>query len=159
MTTLNFTPLYRRSVHSNCISQQVQQLQKSQQRKHAHKLQQQATNNQGFPHYDIVQHDENSFQIVLALAGFELNEIDITVTADKLLVSSSKKSDQASEIKYLHQGINGADFKREFVLAEYVQVSDAEMTNGLLTINLHREVPEALQPRKVAIGTKSSLLN
>lgn len=154
MTTFNFTPLYRNAVGFDHIAEKVQRAQNIKRKS--------ATQLQEFPHFNIVQNDENSYQIVLALAGFALDDIDITVTADKLLVTSNRKSEsdsnadsseQKTAAKLIHQSISLSDFQREFVLADHVQVRDAEMHQGLLTINLFREVPKALQPRKVAIGS------
>ena len=68
------------------------------------------------------------------------------------MVSGKKVSDDSKAQQYLHQGINQADFSRKFMLAEHVEVTDAQMEQGLLTINLHREVPATQQPRKISIG-------
>ncbi|MFT5881170.1 MAG: molecular chaperone IbpA [Moritella sp.] len=120
-----------------------------------------------YPRYNIAQTGESDYQITLALAGFSLDEIDITVTANEMTVtgkkeSGKKESGQKETIKkeavnnttprFLHQGINQSDFSRKFVLADHVQVQSANMEQGLLSINLTREIPVALQPRKVAIG-------
>ena len=151
MTTFNFTPLYRNAVGFERIAEKVQRAQELKRKS--------TTQAQAFPRFNIVQTDEYNYQIVLALAGFALEDIDITVTADKLVVASVKntKNDAANKdkalTKFIHQGIKLDDFKREFVLADHVQVQDAQMQQGLLTINLCREVPEALKPRKVAIGS------
>lgn len=110
-----------------------------------------------YPHYNIAQLGESDYQITLALAGFSLDEIDITVTANEMTVTGSKKSGTKEQVgsdtqQFLHQGINQSDFSRKFELADHVQVQSANMEQGLLSINLTREVPAALQPRKVAIG-------
>jgi len=104
-----------------------------------------------YPRYNIIHIGELDYQITLALAGFSLEEIDITVTADELVITGKKQLVETTST-LLHQGINQADFSRKFALAEHVHVLGAEMAKGLLTINLQRQVPEALQPRKVTIG-------
>jgi len=105
----------------------------------------------GYPRYNISQVGELDYQITLALAGFSLEEIDITVTADELVITGKKQVVETTST-LLHQGINQADFSRKFALADHVQVLSADMNQGLLTVSLHREVPEALKPRKVTIG-------
>ncbi|MCJ8351909.1 Hsp20 family protein [Moritella sp.] len=104
-----------------------------------------------YPRYNITHVGELDYQITLALAGFSLEEIDITVTADELVITGKRQPVEVTST-WLHQGINQADFSRKFALAEHVQVLGAEMVQGLLTINLQRQVPAALQPRKVTIG-------
>jgi len=104
-----------------------------------------------YPRYNISQFGELDYQISLALAGFSLAEIDITVTANELVIIGKKQPEEQIP-KLLHQGINQADFTRTFALADHVHVVGAEMQQGLLTINLERKVPEALKPRKVSIG-------
>ncbi|QFI37087.1 Hsp20 family protein [Moritella marina ATCC 15381] len=104
-----------------------------------------------YPRYNISQMSETDYQITLALAGFSLEEIDITVTASELVITGEKLPlKQTSTL--LHQGINQTNFSRKFALADHVHVVNADMHQGLLTINLNREIPEALQPRKIVIG-------
>lgn len=171
-TTFDFAPLYRHAVGFDRFANMAQELVEQQlagqrlsetckakksvstkaatQVKATDKAVKQKTDN-GYPRYNISQLDELDYQITLALAGFSLEEIDITVTADELVIVG-KKQPLEQNSKMLHQGINQADFSRKFALADHVHVLGADMVQGLLTINLQRQVPEALQSRKVAIG-------
>lgn len=105
----------------------------------------------GYPPYNIVQHNENEFSISLAVAGFSME--DITVTKDKNTLSIEGKSPKTAEEEknYLHRGVAARSFNREFTLADYVEVDKAELKLGMLNILLKREVPEELQPRKISI--------
>ena len=105
----------------------------------------------GYPPYNIVQHNENEFSISLAVAGFSME--DITVTKDKNTLCIEGKSPKTAdeEKNYLHRGVAARSFNREFTLADYVEVDKAELKLGMLNILLKREVPEELQPRKISI--------
>ena len=105
----------------------------------------------GYPPYNIVQHNENEFSNSLAVAGFSME--DITVTKDKNTLSIEGKSPKTAdeEKNYLHRGVAARSFNREFTLADYVEVDKAELKLGMLNILLKREVPEELQPRKISI--------
>ena len=110
----------------------------------------------GYPPYNIERTDENQYEITLAVAGFSEDDLEIEVVDRDLRVSGRKDADEAGEREFLHQGIAGRNFDRRFRLAEHVLVSGAELKNGLLTIALEREIPEAKKPRKIEIGDKSS---
>jgi molecular chaperone IbpA len=103
-----------------------------------------------YPPFDIEQDGEDRYRITLALAGYRRDEIDITAKQNLLTVSGRKSED--SERRYLHRGIGGRSFERSFVLGDYVQVRGAEFADGLLSIELVREVPEQMRPRKIEIG-------
>ncbi|CED59546.1 16 kDa heat shock protein A [Moritella viscosa] len=173
-TTFDFAPLYRHAVgfdrFANMAQKLVEQQLASQRMLDTCKAKKSMDKNKkvnsgqaknqavktlvdtNYPRYNITHIGELDYQITLALAGFSLEEIDITVTADELVVTGKKQPVEATST-LLHQGINQADFSRKFALADHVHVLGAEMAQGLLTINLQRQVPEALQPRKVAIGS------
>lgn len=104
----------------------------------------------GFPLYNIVKDGENRFQVVLAVAGFTPEEVDVSLENSTLTVTGTKAA-EAEEPTYLHKGIAFRDFKREFRLGQYIEVEGAEFRNGLLTITLVRNVPEAMKPRKIEI--------
>ena len=106
--------------------------------------------NDTYPPYNIERGDDDHYQITLALAGFSPNEVTITAEQNVLTVEGSKA--QKPETEYLYQGISARPFRRVFNLAEYVQVKDASFENGLLKIELVREVPEAMKPRRIAIN-------
>ncbi|NQZ50182.1 MAG: Hsp20 family protein [Moritella sp.] len=164
-TTFDFAPLYRHAVGFDRFANMAQKIVKQQlatqrmsdvckAKKSMAKNTASAVNTQvdtNYPRYNITHVGELDYQITLALAGFSLEEIDITVTADELVITGKKQPVDVTST-WLHQGINQADFSRKFALAEHVQVLGAEMVQGLLTINLQRQVPAALQPRKVTIG-------
>jgi molecular chaperone IbpA len=106
------------------------------------------------PPYDIEMRDENEYAVTVAAAGFEQDELDIQVENSVLTVHGKKSSDTDGKGKrqYLYQGIATRAFERKFSLADHVQVTDADFNNGLLTINLVREIPEMMKPRTVSIN-------
>jgi len=103
-----------------------------------------------YPHYNIEREGEDHYRISLALAGFRPDEITITAEHNVLTVEGSKTEKPQGE--YLYQGISSRPFRRVFNLAEYVQVKSAAFEDGLLKIDLVREVPEAMKPRRIAIN-------
>lgn len=102
-----------------------------------------------YPPFNIVQDDETSFTVEMALAGFTENQIEISVEKRELTVEG--KPAQEEERNYLHKGIAQRAFRRVFRLGDHVEVREASMTNGLLTIRLVQEVPEAEQPKRISI--------
>ena len=109
-----------------------------------------------YPPYNIEVLEENRYAITLAVAGFTESDIDITVEKSVLKVSGQKAKEK--ERNYLHQGIASRSFERKFSLADYVEVTSASLSNGLLTIELAREIPEAMKPRTIAINQGKSVL-
>jgi molecular chaperone IbpA len=107
-----------------------------------------------YPPYNIERIGEDKYQVSLALAGFTPEEIAITAEQNVLTVEG-RKAEQGDH-QYLYQGISARPFRRTFNLAEYVQVKGASFEQGLLKIELAREVPEAMKPRKIAIASKSA---
>ena len=104
-----------------------------------------------YPPFDLMSDGEDRYRITLAVAGFTPQEIDITAQHNLLIVSGRKESQD--ERGYIHRGIAARSFERRFALGDYVQVRGAELKDGLLTIELVREVPEEMKPRKIAIGS------
>ena len=105
----------------------------------------------GYPPYNIAQINENEYMISLAVAGFGMDNLSIEKDKDTLKIEgAAPKGDD--EVNYLHRGIGGRNFRREFTLAEHVDVHNAELKNGMLNIHLKREVPEELQPKKIKIN-------
>jgi molecular chaperone IbpA len=104
-----------------------------------------------FPPFDIEQDGEDRYRITLAVAGFTQQEIDITSKQNLLVVTGAKSEDK--ERSYIHRGIAARAFERRFVLGDYVQVKGAELKDGLLTIELAREIPDEMKPRKIEIGS------
>ena len=103
-----------------------------------------------YPPYNVLKHDDNHFEIEIAVAGFEKEDIKIEVDQDQLIIKGQRLKDDDSD-KYLHRGLAARDFERSWTLAEYMEVGDAELTNGILRVKLTRIVPEALKPRLIAI--------
>jgi molecular chaperone IbpA len=108
-----------------------------------------------YPPYNIERLGEDRFQISLALAGFSPDEIAVTAEQNVLTVEG-RKSDK-DQHEYLYQGISARPFKRQFNLADYVQVKTASFDNGLLQVQLVREIPEAMKPRRIAINGGASV--
>jgi molecular chaperone IbpA len=102
-----------------------------------------------YPPYNIERTGEDSYRISLAIAGFAPDEVVVTAEQNMLTVEGRKA--EKSDSQYLYQGISGRSFRRQFSLADYVQVKGALLKNGLLQIDLVREVPEAMKPRRIAI--------
>jgi molecular chaperone IbpA len=103
-----------------------------------------------YPPFDLIQVDNNHYRINLAVAGFTRDEIDITAQQNQLVVTGKKADDD--KIDYIHRGIANRQFERRFGLADFIKVTDAAFNDGLLSIDLVREIPEAMRPRKISIG-------
>ena len=105
---------------------------------------------QGYPPFNVIQESDDEYTISLAIAGFSMNDLDITLEKDTLTIEGT--SPEVPEGKnYLHKGIGNRNFRRQFTLAEHIEVEDAELENGMLHINLVRNVPEAQKPKKISI--------
>jgi molecular chaperone IbpA len=112
------------------------------------------TSENNYPPYNIERIGEDQYEISLALAGFSPSEITITAEQNLLTVEGSKA--QKAEHEYLYQGISARPFRRVFNLAEFVEVKSAAFEDGLLRIELRREVPEAMKPRRISIGANEN---
>lgn len=121
-------------------------------------LESQVRNNAGdnYPPFNIERRDEDSYRITLAVAGFRERDLDITAQQN-LLTIQGKKRDDSVEGEMLHVGIANRGFERRFELADYVRVANADLADGLLVIDLVREVPDAMKPKKIAIGAQQPL--
>jgi molecular chaperone IbpA len=109
-----------------------------------------------YPPFNIERRGEDAYRITLAVAGFRSADIEITAQQN-LLVIQGKKGDETPAGQYLHVGIAQRGFERRFELADYVRVDSANLEDGLLVIDLVREVPEAMKPKKIAVGTQRTL--
>jgi molecular chaperone IbpA len=105
----------------------------------------------GYPPFDIVRENDDSYRITLAVAGFAPNEIEIVAQQNQLTVTGNK-SDQDDKRQFFHRGIATRTFERRFQLADFIEVGNARFEHGLLSIKLKRVVPEAMKPRKIEIG-------
>lgn len=144
MNSIDLTPFYRNSVGFDRLASLLDTALKSDT----------ATN--GYPPYNIEELEENRYAITLAVAGFTRDELDIQVEKGVLTVRGSKNA--KDERKYLYQGIANRTFERKFNLADYIEVTGADLSNGLLTISLLKEIPEVMKPRTIAINQDSNVL-
>ena len=146
MTTFDFAPLFRTSVGYDRLASLMNS---------AHR----GESGNNFPPYNIQKAGDNQYRITMAVAGFSEEELDITSENNKLLVSGTKPEEKESEDNaYLYRGIATRSFERRFNLAEHVKVTGARLDNGLLHIELEREIPEAMKPRKIEIQSSSILI-
>ena len=136
MRTVDFSPLFRSAIGFDRLFDLAEA---------AHRA-----GEEGYPPYNIERLDENRFQISVALAGFKSEEVELTVEQN-VLTLEGRKSDK-EERTFLHRGISARNFKRQFTLADHVEVKGAGFENGLLVVDLQREIPEAKKPRRIAIG-------
>ncbi len=143
MRTSDFSPLFRHSVGFD----RMQRLMDA-----AARMDSSAT---AYPPYNIEQVGEDGYRITMAVAGFGEDDLDVTVKENTLVVSGRLRETEDEDVTYLHRGIAGRAFERRFELAEHVNVVGGDLVNGLLHIDLVREVPEEKKPRKIAIGTKA----
>lgn len=121
-------------------------------------LENQVRNNSGdnYPPFNIERRNDDAYRITLAVAGFKPGDLDITAQQN-LLTIVGKKQDETHEGEMLHVGIANRGFERRFELADYVRVDNADLADGLLVIDLVREVPEAMKPKKIAVGGQHKL--
>ena len=145
MRNYDLTPLYRSAIGFDRLAQLAEHAASSKA-------------NSGYPPYNIELINENSYRITMAVAGFTMGELEITSEGEKLVIKGIKP-EQATERHYLYQGIAERGFERTFQLADHVKVTGANLEHGLLDIDLHREIPEALKSRKIAIGQTREIEN
>jgi molecular chaperone IbpA len=107
--------------------------------------------NTGYPPYNIIKYDEDQYYIELAVAGFSMEELVITLDKDQLIIEGYPNEHEDDIPSYLHKGIANRNFIRTFKIAEHVEVQDAALKLGILQIALKRSIPEELQPKKIAI--------
>jgi len=109
---------------------------------------------ENYPPFNLERLAEDRYRITLAVAGFKADEIDVTAQQNLLLVAGKKKEDEAQQSgSFLHLGIANRSFERRFELADFVRVDSANLADGLLVIELVREVPEAMKPKKISVGS------
>jgi molecular chaperone IbpA len=111
---------------------------------------------ENYPPFNLERVADDRYRITIAVAGFKSDEIDITAQQNLLLVTGKKGSEnEVSQGSYLHLGIANRSFERRFELADFVRVESANLADGLLTVELVREIPEAMKPKKIAVNTDS----
>ena len=109
-----------------------------------------------YPPYNIERTGDNAYRVTMAVAGFGDGEIDISLKEQTLTIKGQKTEEKDGSREYLHRGIASRAFERKFQLADYVEVKGASLENGLLHIDLAREIPEAMKPRQIAISSKGT---
>ena len=139
MTTIDFAPLFRSTIGFD----RMQRLFDA-----ATRMDESVSS---YPPYNIEALGEDAYRLTMAVAGFSSDDLDVTVKEDTLSISAKVAKNDA-ESAYLHRGIAGRSFERRFTLAEHIKVAGANLLNGLLHIDLTREVPEEKKPRKIEIG-------
>ena len=111
---------------------------------------------ENYPPFDLIKLGDNDYRIELAVAGFKPDEIDITAQQNVLIVSGRKKDeDEQKGSDYIYRGIANRSFERRFALADHIQVRGADLKDGLLAIELVREIPESMKPKKINIGSSA----
>ena len=145
MTTIDLTPLYRNTIGFDRLASLLDSAFRAEQ------------TNSSYPPYDIEALDEHRYAICLAVAGFTQDELDIQVERGVLTVKGRKQQDK-DQRKFLYQGIATRAFERKFNLADHVEITGAKLENGLLTIQLRHELPEAMKPRRIEINGDSGVL-
>ena len=143
MHTYDFSPLFRNSVGFDHVQRLLDNVVNYDQ-----------TISSNYPPFNIETITDDAYRISMAVAGFSETDVDIVVTEDKLTIKGEVKTQE--DKNYLHRGIAGRSFERNFRLADYVKVVDAHMENGLLHVELIREVPESKKPRKIEIKNGSN---
>lgn len=145
MRTYDFSPLYRSAVGFDRLVRQLESAARSSQEN-------------GWPPYNIETTGEDAYRIEIAVAGFSADELNIEAKENLLTVTGKKAANDDGQRTFLHRGLAERDFERRFQLADYVVVKGAALANGLLTVELKRELPEALKPRSIEIAAGSSLI-
>jgi len=135
MRTFDFTPLYRSTVGFDRLFDMLD-----------------SSIRPDWPPYDIEKVGDDEYRISMAVAGFSPEEIELTQEGNTLLVCGAKQQAENQQQAYLHRGIANRSFKQTFSLADHVRVAGAALENGLLSVQLLRELPEQLKPRRIAIG-------
>lgn len=143
MRTVDFTPVFRSTVGFDRMARLLD---------HAMRATD-AANVPTYPPYNIEKLGEDEYRITMAVAGFGEGDIDITVDNGQLVISGKIEKTDEEPRSYLHRGIATRNFERRFDLADHIRVDGAALENGLLHVSLVREIPEAMKPRKIEIGT------
>jgi molecular chaperone IbpA len=142
MRRYDFSPLYKSTIGFDHLVSILDQLSA-------------AETDNGYPPYNIERVDENNYRISMAVAGFSETDLDIEIKEGTLRIAATKSPDNGqdrAESVFLHRGIASRNFERRFRLAEHVEVTGARLENGLLHVELRRELPDAMKPRKIEIS-------
>ena len=142
LTTLDLNPLYRNSIGIDRLFDRLM-----------HQVDTASSTN--YPPYNILKTGDNTYKIEVAVAGFTQGEVTVTVNEGNLIITGEKSETEFPEgVTYEYQGISARRFIRTFTLADYVEVTDAVAKDGILTVTLERQIPEAMKPKTIAITYK-----
>lgn len=146
MRNFDLSPLFRSTVGFDHLSRMLESAARFDEAAYA------------YPPYNIEKLSDDRYRIVMAVAGFSEQDLDITAKENSLIVTGKARKDEAgdSAAQYLHRGIAGRSFERRFDLADHIRVEGAALANGLLSIQLVREIPEAMKPRSIRIDAKAA---
>ena len=140
MTTFDFAPLFRTAIGFDRMARLMDTATSS-------------ADASSYPPYNIEKTGEDAYRLTVAVAGFAPEDLDVTVKENTLFVSGRVRAPEGEKVATLYRGIAGRAFERRFALADHIVVEGADLTNGLLHVGLKRVVPEALKPRRIAIGS------
>jgi molecular chaperone IbpA len=140
ITSFDLTPFYRNTVGIDSLFDRIT------------RNIDMAANAGNYPPYDIVKTGEETYEIRVAAAGFRQDEIEVEIADGTLKISGTHGSEPRPEVEYLHHGISNRGFLRTFQLSDYVEVREAIMKDGILTVCLERIVPETMRPKKIAVS-------
>lgn len=141
MTTIDFSPLFRSAIGFDRLASLLESAGRN--------------DAGGYPPYNIEVTGEDTYEITMAVAGFRDAEVEVVVKDNILSVSGTKQED-TKEHKYLYRGIANRGFERKFQLADHVRVLDARLRDGLLSIDLAREIPESMKPRRIEVRSEAN---
>jgi molecular chaperone IbpA len=145
ITTLDLNPFYRNAIGVDQLFNRI-----------INQIDHHGNESTGYPPYNIIKTGDDTFEVQVATAGFGGGEINVEVKDNTLIVTGEKRDKELLEgYEYSHKGISARNFTRTFSLADYVEVVSASSKNGILTVKLERNIPEALQPKTIAIEYQS----
>lgn len=142
MTQFDFSPLFRSTVGFDRLSRLLDESLRG-------------VEAPSYPPYNIEKTGQDSYRIVMAVAGFAESELELTQQENQLLIAGRKAESQGAAATYLHRGLAARAFERRFQLDDFIRVAGATLENGLLHVDLVREVPEAMKPRRIAVGARA----
>lgn len=140
ITSFDLTPFYRSSVGLDRLFNRI-----------TSQIDAAATNGGNYPPYDIIKTEEDTYEIRVAVAGFRQGDINVEFHEGRLTIDGASSDAAAEHVEYLHHGISNRTFIRSFLVADYVEVKQAVMQDGILTVRLKREIPESQKPKAIEI--------
>lgn len=147
MTRIDLTPFYRSAIGFDRMANLVDNL-----------FHTSEAGNTNFPPYNIEKIGETDYRITMAVAGFGENELDVTIHDGTLIITGRSEQEAVDDDKtFLYRGIAGRQFERRFQLADFIEIKSANLNKGLLHINLKREIPEKMKPRKISIDSQNTI--